>query len=321
MKRHTMSGDRRSIRAVVSWVVLLAFLATAVLPLPALAGDAVFYYHNDPTGSPVAITDAAGTKVWGADYEPFGEIAGLVETVPNNQQFLAKTVDPETSLHLLGARYYDGKIGRFLSVDPGLLHGQQASTLGRGQFHNVYAYSANNPYRFVDPSGNTPIDLLFLAVDVAKLGFAVYTGVGISSAVVDVGLSIAGVVSPVAGTGEVLKAGRAVERAAEVARGADKAVDATRGGLPRNPDDLLTQGYKEVSHPDAVKAGHREFENPTTGDKVRFDKGKPGERGYKRDDGYHRKNPDSTSRHDEYLDKYGNPVARHSKESHLSPGE
>ncbi|WP_146216056.1 hypothetical protein [Nitrospira lenta] len=118
-----------------------------------------------------------------------------------------------------------------MSVDPGLLRGQQASTLGRGQFHNVYAYSANNPYRFVDPSGNTPIDLVFLAVDVAKLGFAVYTGVGISSAVVDVGLSIAGVVSPVAGTGELLKAGRGAEHSIEAITGIQNGADAVRSSI------------------------------------------------------------------------------------------
>ena len=153
-----------------SWIAVLSFILTAVLPLPALAGDAVFYYHNDTTGSPVAVTNSAGTKVWGADYEPFGELAGVVETVPNNQQFLARTVDPETSLHLLGARYYDGKIGRFLGVDPGLLRGEQASWIGRAQFHNLYTYSVNNPYRYADPSGENPIILQELVALAQKYG-------------------------------------------------------------------------------------------------------------------------------------------------------
>lgn len=217
MTRQNTAG-RKGWTKITSWVAVLSFVLTVVFPLPALAGDAVFYYHNDATGSPVAITNSAGTKVWGADYEPFGELAGVVETVPNSQQFLAKTVDPETSLHLLGARYYDGKIGRFLSVDAGLLRGQQAAMLGRAQFHNVYAYSANNPNRFLDPTGDTPIDVVFLAIDVATLGVAVYTGVGIASAVVDVGLSAAGVISPVPGVGEVLKAGRAVGHVADIVK-------------------------------------------------------------------------------------------------------
>lgn len=225
MKRRRKGVGGRSFRAVVSWVVLLAFLATAVLPLPALAGDAVFYYHNDPTGSPVAITDAAGNKVWGADYEPFGEIAGLVENVPNNQQFLAKTVDPETSLHLLGARYYDGKLGRFLSVDQGLLRGREAGFFGHPQSQNLYVYSTNNPYRYVDPTGNTPFDIAFLLFDVAQLGIAISSGVGVPAAAIDVGLSIAGVLSPVPGVGEAAKIGRAAGHAADAVRGAGKATD------------------------------------------------------------------------------------------------
>jgi RHS repeat-associated protein len=153
----------------MSWIAVLSFILTAVLPLPALAGDAVFYYHNDTTGSPVAVTNSAGTKVWGADYEPFGELAGVVETVPNNQQFLAKTVDPETSLHLLGARYYDGKLGRFASIDQALLNGQPGSAVQYPQRLNFYGYSANNPYKHVDPTGR----YLETGWDIISLGFSI----------------------------------------------------------------------------------------------------------------------------------------------------
>ena len=97
-------------------------------------------------------------------------------------------------------------------------------------------------------------------------------------------------------------------------------VDVARG-LPNKADDLLKQGYKDVSHPDAAKAGHRDFLNPTTGDRVRFDQGKPGESGYKGQDGWHRYNPNSTGKPDMYLDKNGNPCARGCEASHLFPGD
>ncbi|ULA65590.1 MAG: exported protein of unknown function [Nitrospira sp.] len=303
------------------WSHLLLCLCLVLAPFTARAGEAVFYYHNDATGSPVAITNSAGTVVWKADYEPFGELAGLVENVPNPQQFLAKTVDPETSLHLLGARYYDGKMGRFLSVDPALLQGRQASQLGRSQFLNPYSYSINNPYRFSDPTGNTPIDLIFLAVDVARFGVAVYTGDGVGAAAIDVGLSLAGVVSPIAGTGEALKVGRAADHALDAVKGLDTAGDATRAVLPKNPDDLLNQGYREVSHPNAAEKGHRSFENPETGDKLRFDKGDPSEKGMKARDQYHRENSNTTGKQDKYLDKDGNPCRDGCRASHLFPGD
>ena len=232
MMNHTRSGDRRSVSTVVSWIVLLAFLVTTVLPLHALAGDAVFYYHNDPTGSPVVITDAAGTKVWGADYEPFGEIAGLVETVPNNQQFLAKTVDPETSLHLLGARYYDGKLGRFLSVDPALLKGQPDSAVQYPQRLNLYTYVANNPYKHTDSTGR----FLETAFDLVSFGLSLQ-GFKSDPSVMN-GLALAydtfALAVPLlpAGAGIIVKSAGGLEKAVDVggaARGADNIVDATRG--------------------------------------------------------------------------------------------
>lgn len=94
-----------------------------------------------------------------------------------------------------------------------------------------------------------------------------------------------------------------------------------RTPLPENPDDLLRNGYAETTHPNAAAAGHRTFENSTTGDKVRFDKGKPNETGFKGRDHYHRANPNRTGKEDALLDKDGNPVAKGSAESHLLPGD
>ncbi len=47
---------------------------------------------------------------------------------------------------LLGARYYDETLGRFLSVDPLL-------DLADPQQWNGYAYANNNPTSMTDPSG------------------------------------------------------------------------------------------------------------------------------------------------------------------------
>lgn len=92
-------------------------------------------------------------------------------------------------------------------------------------------------------------------------------------------------------------------------------------GLPRKPDDLTKQGYKETSHPEAAKKGHRTFENTKTGDKLRFDKGKPGANGFEGKDHYHRYNPDATSKYNQYLDRNGNPVGRGSDASHILAGD
>ena len=95
----------------------------------------------------------------------------------------------------------------------------------------------------------------------------------------------------------------------------------TPPALPANPDDLLQQGWEEISHPDAVAAGHRTFRNKETGLVIRADKGDPSMSGFRGRDHYHVENPDSTGDRDKYLDRNGRPVSRNSDASHILPGE
>ncbi len=147
--------DRRLAASFLAVAHLL--LIVAATPGSTTAAERVLFYHNDALGSPVAMTDAAGSVVWRADYEPFGGIAAESGTVGNTHQFTGKERDPETGLQYFGARFYDGGIGRFLSVDPALLRGRPLSALQSPQQLNVYAYSANNTYRFIDPDGRFPV--------------------------------------------------------------------------------------------------------------------------------------------------------------------
>ncbi len=87
--------------------------------------------------------------------------------------------------------------------------------------------------------------------------------------------------------------------------------------LPKNPNK--DKNWKDVSHPEAKNKGRHKYRNKKTGEEIEYDKGKPGEHGHKGHDHYHRPNPNKTGRHDEYLDKDYNPVARNSEESHLYP--
>ena len=66
-------------------------------------------------------------------------------------------------------------------------------------------------------------------------------------------------------------------------------------------------------------SGHRTYENPNTGDQIRFDEGEAGRSGHAGKDHYHRYNPNSTGKNDRYLDRHGNPVPDGSKASHLYP--
>lgn len=95
-------------------------------------------------------------------------------------------------------------------------------------------------------------------------------------------------------------------------------VKAPKPSFPKDPNDLLAEGWVETTHPSAAAAGHRTFKNPETGAEIRWDKGEPGERGFAADDHYHWLNPDKT-RGAENLDQNGNPVRRGSDSSHIPP--
>ncbi len=96
--------------------------------------------------------------------------------------------------------------------------------------------------------------------------------------------------------------------------------DHGRLDLPANPDELSKEGWIETTNPTAAKTGRREFVNPKTGEEISFDKGRPGEPGFRGKDHYHRKNPTSAGKKDSNLDVNGNSVPGGSKRSHIIPG-
>jgi HNH endonuclease len=95
--------------------------------------------------------------------------------------------------------------------------------------HNRYAYGNNNPYKFTDPDGNSPIDIGFFAKDVGNLlvqeivyGAALVNGddgvaslamEGMSEGVTDAAISTVGMINPVPGTGSAMKAAAKAEKA------------------------------------------------------------------------------------------------------------
>ncbi|MCH6484869.1 RHS repeat-associated core domain-containing protein [Pseudoxanthomonas sp. LH2527] len=111
----------------------------------AVAQTVVEYLHTDALGSPVAVTNQAGTVIERSDYEPYGAVIGK----PNYQGigYTGHVQDAATGLTYMQQRYYDPQVGLFLSVDPVTAHSEPV-----GMF-NRYRYANNNPYRFTDPDG------------------------------------------------------------------------------------------------------------------------------------------------------------------------
>jgi len=109
------------------------------------------YYHLDHLGSSNAISDGSGVKVQSCGYKPYGESFGG-EVVGGGEGasylFGSKEFD-ETGLYYFNARYYDPKVGRFISPDP------VNQDLYDPQNLNSYSYCRNNPLNLVDPTGES----------------------------------------------------------------------------------------------------------------------------------------------------------------------
>lgn len=106
------------------------------------------YYHFDPTGSTLALTNAAGVVTDSYAYTPYGETTTSGSTV-NPFKYVGKlgVMDDGNGMHFMRARYYRADIARFMSLD------QVAGSPKNPQTLNRYAYATGNPVMGVDPSG------------------------------------------------------------------------------------------------------------------------------------------------------------------------
>lgn len=87
----------------------------------------------------------------------------------------------------------------------------------------------------------------------------------------------------------------------------------------KNPNKLLEKGWKDTTPTSMSQNTSSKVYTNKDGLKVRYDKGDPSQSGYGGKDHYHVLNPNSTGKHDYYLDKDGNPVPKNSKASHIIP--
>jgi RHS repeat-associated protein len=118
------------------------------------------YLTTDHLGSTRLVTDQAGAVVSRHDYFPFGEelpanlggrstSLGYLANANLTHRFTGKERDTETTLDFFGARYLSSAQGRFASPDPLLNSGRP----WQPQSWNRYAYTLNNPLKYVDPDG------------------------------------------------------------------------------------------------------------------------------------------------------------------------
>ena len=109
--------------------------------------NAVYYYHPNHLASSMYVTDAQQSVVQSFLYAPYGEIIseynpGFNGNVLPNYAFNAKELDEETGMYYYEARYYKPPV--FTSRD---------AIFEKYFWMSPYAYCANNPIKYVDPTG------------------------------------------------------------------------------------------------------------------------------------------------------------------------
>ena len=202
-----------------------------------LAGKAKYrYFVRDRLGSVRSVADEDGNVLQQNLYYAWGGAWGDVCTAPGFQsyKYCGKYLDRKHGLDLYdyGARLYDPAAAFWTSPDP-LCE----------KYYNIspYAFCNNNPVRFIDPTGEFPIETIWDIGNVLyDVGAAVVNHIkGDHQAAkanwVDLGLDAGAMLIPYvpAGTSKVLKAGvkggKALDKATDAGKAARMTENAAKG--------------------------------------------------------------------------------------------
>ncbi len=117
--------------------------------------DAAYYvYNKDVQGSTTNLVKDDGKADVSYRYEDFGETTSVGENTSGNETcYTGGRYDETTGLYYLNARYYNPEDGRFLSEDTYRGETNEPDT------QHLYAYCADNPINYADPSGHYPMEL------------------------------------------------------------------------------------------------------------------------------------------------------------------
>lgn len=121
--------------------------------------DKIYYAHKDHLGSIVKLTDGAGTEVFKAQYDAWGQRAVLNNSFKFHRGYTGHEHLDEFKLIDMNGRMYDPLLARFLSPDPFV------QMPDFSQNFNRYTYCLNNPLIYTDPDGELFVidDIIFAA--------------------------------------------------------------------------------------------------------------------------------------------------------------
>ena len=112
---------------LITWV----YDSDSYVPTAKIVGDRHYSIISDYIGRPVQAYDDNGNIVWQADYDIYGNLRNLHGSrlfIPFRQ--LGQYEDEETGLYYNRFRYYDPRIGNYISQDPIRLAGNNPTLYG-----------------------------------------------------------------------------------------------------------------------------------------------------------------------------------------------
>jgi RHS repeat-associated protein len=118
--------------------------------LRSTTGSTASYFLSDHLGSTNGLTNSSGAITASNGYDSFGNPTNT--GFSSRYQFTGREFDNFTGLQFSRARFYDPKIGRFVSEDPIGFDGGDV---------NIYVYVKNNPLNKIDPFGLDDADIVF----------------------------------------------------------------------------------------------------------------------------------------------------------------
>ncbi|WP_050615352.1 RHS repeat domain-containing protein [Bacillus testis] len=160
------------------------------VPVTLIYKGVSYYYLTNYHGDVLGLTDKDGNLVASYSYDAWGNILSqdgeLAEVNP--YRYAGYRYDEDTKLYYLLSRYYNANDGRFITKDSFKGDLKQPLSL------NLYAYTENNPVKYVDPNGYRKIISIKLAGAIFNtiIGLAVGAGVlGIQSYIIKKGAKAA----------------------------------------------------------------------------------------------------------------------------------
>jgi len=101
----------------------------------------IYSYLTVANGSVTGLLDGFGSVVNEYAYSPFGEFKATYATVNSPNRPFGRDWDEASNLVYFRARYYDPRLGQFISRDPNF------------PYEPSYLMARNNPLRYADPTG------------------------------------------------------------------------------------------------------------------------------------------------------------------------